>query len=444
MISCLELVHAVAKHRRDYDDLASDLEGMIILLDTHLRESGATSMSDCVTNVINSINTEIEYIVKKRGDAVPSGIINAGEDVEDLVQCYRRIEALFRRLQVDASLSLWSITHEQLANNRLEAMLPSKLASYDSALPAGIARRTCTESTRTEILSGLSTWSHDLFAAKVYWMNGMAGTGKTTIACSLSEALRKRKQLGASFFCTRTLPECRDIRRIVPTLAYQLARYARRFQSALCRVLENDPDVGTRQIPLQFERMLKDPLLGVADAMPSNVVVVIDALDECDDSEGVRTLLETLFRFAADLPLKFFVASRPEPEIRDQMRSLGDTARSVLHLHEIERSLVQADIELYLREELSFMSPSDEQIKQLATLAGNLFIYATTSVRYIRQDSLKKSIDPQERLQTVLAIKSESTSLYRFIRWWMTVLRVFQHLYSPLKGHADPSGSFIT
>lgn len=314
-------------------------------------------------------------------------------------------------------------------------MSPAKAANYDSVVPANVVRNECTENTRTDVLAGMNAWSEDPAAAKVYWLNGMAGTGKTTIACSLSAALAERKQLGASFFCTRVLEECRDAARIIPTIVYQLARYSRPFQQALCKVLENDPDAGRKKIPFQFKRLLKEPLLAIQAAVPSNVVVVIDALDECDQDQSVRTLLDTLFLHAADLPIKFFVASRPEPEILDGMLSRGEAARSVLHLHEIERSSVQADIHIYLRKELAFMSPVEDELKQLVQLADNLFIYAATVVRYIR--FRKKSVNPQERLRAVLATHSDPNRIYTPNRMYAELDELYRTI---LEGALDEEG----
>lgn len=256
----------------------------------------------------------------------------------------------------------------------------------------------------------MNSWSNNHGAAKVYWLNGMAGTGKTTIACSLSVALANRKQLGASFFCTHVLDECRDVLRILPTIAYQLARYSRVFQHALCKILDEDPDDAKRNILTQFRRLLREPLINVRVAMPGNLVIVIDALDECDDDGLVRELLGLLFQYVADLPLKFFVASRPEPEIIDTMLSSGENLRTVLHLHEIERSSVQADIELYLRNELASMPPNEDELQQLVKLSDNLFIYAATVVRYIQLR--KKPANSQERLRAVLTILPTSNRVY--------------------------------
>lgn len=256
----------------------------------------------------------------------------------------------------------------------------------------------------------MAEWSQNPDTPDLYWMDGMAGTGKTTIACSFSNKLEERKQLAASFFCTRTSHECRQVSRIIPTIAYQLARYSTPFQVALCDVLGNEPDIGSKNVAKQVERLLKEPLLRVREAIPDNLIVVIDALDECEDRHGVKLVLDLLFKFAPILPLKFFVTSRPEPEIYERMIIRNRNSREVIHLHEIEKSLVKADIELYLREELSFMSPTDDEINQLVGRSGNLFIYAATLVRYIRP--AKRAVDPQRRLWSALAITSESTGRY--------------------------------
>ncbi|KAB5587972.1 Vegetative incompatibility protein HET-E-1 [Ceratobasidium theobromae] len=238
----------------------------------------------------------------------------------------------------------------------------------------------------------------------------MAGTGKTTIACTFSERLEEQKQLGASFFCTRTSPECRDANQIIPTIAYQLAQCSVPFQSALCEVLSHHRDISSAKIPKQFERLLKEPLLRVKDAIQDNLVVVIDALDECENRHGVGLILDALLEFADNLPLQFFVTSRPEPEVRNKLLPRDAKTRAVLHLHEMEESLVQADIELYLKEELQFMSPTPSQIERLAERSGKLFIYAATLVCYVQPNG--RPVDPHKRLNSVLSITTTPTGQY--------------------------------
>ncbi|KAG8729440.1 hypothetical protein FRC11_008769, partial [Ceratobasidium sp. 423] len=136
---------------------------------------------------------------------------------------------------------------------------------------------------------------------------------------------------------------------------------------------------------------------------------VVDALDECNDPHAVKVVLNVLFRCSADLPIKFFVTSRPEPAIRDSMMSgiaVCNRSRSILYLHEIEKSLVQADIELYLKDELQHMLPTFcTDIEELAEQAGNLFIYAATAVRYIQ--AAGEAFSPK-RLRTILEVNDTS------------------------------------
>jgi hypothetical protein len=245
----------------------------------------------------------------------------------------------------------------------------------------------------------LQAWTQDPSAAMVYWMSGMAGTGKTTIAYSLCKWLEDNNQLGASFFCSRTSTSCRNVNQIVPSIAYQLAWYSPAFRSALCDILKDDPAVGSLNLVQQFQKLVQEPLLAVKHAIPGGVVVVVDALDECEDIGGVRLIVEMVLRLAVDLPLKFFVTSRPEPAIWNEMLSPGRYSPSVLHLHDIEQSIVEEDIKKFLKESLGRMSPTplDDDIQLLAKSSGKLFIYAATAVRYILPE--KGCVDSSARLK---------------------------------------------
>src|SRR6266550_4195087 len=118
--------------------------------------------------------------------------------------------------------------------------------------------------------------------------------------------------------------------------------------------------------------------------------------------------LETLLKLAPDLPFKIFLTSRPEPGIRQKMLESG-RSRSVLHLHDIEESVVEADIKKYLTDAFHTMSPrpSSYQVEQLANRAGRLFIYAATAVRYIHPDS-RAVVNSAARLERVLSLTTGS------------------------------------
>lgn len=281
-----------------------------------------------------------------------------------------------------------------------------------------IERRGCTAQTRHALQTDLHEWAKDQNAAKVYWMSGIAGTGKTTIAYSLCEWLNANQQLGASFFCSRIKDSCSDVSRIVPTIASQLAGYSRSFRVALCKILKDDPEISSLNVTDQFKKLVQRPMeeAKVKEEMLADAVVVIEALDECKDGGGTQLILPMLLNLGKDLPMRFFVTSRPEPTVQDEMSSPssdspGICSLHVTHLHDIKESIVEEDIKTYLTEALGFMSPrpSWKDIQLLTKRSRKLFIYVATVVRYLQATDI--SIDTNTRLQTVLAIDSISLTM---------------------------------
>ncbi|CAE6428731.1 unnamed protein product [Rhizoctonia solani] len=288
-------------------------------------------------------------------------------------------------------------------STRLDRLSPSLSARYNSAQGLELKRGPCIGETRVRVLGQMYAWTCDFGQGSVYWLNGMAGTGKTTIAYTLSATLDGERRLAASLFCSRLLPECRKVSLIIPSIAYQLARFSRPFQSALSKVLERDPDAHTSTPDVQFNTMIVEPLRVVRETLPDNLVVIVDALDECDNKESTSKILDVLLGNTNDLPIKFILSSRPEPEIRDQMAQRHPEG-SRLVLHELDKGEVQADIGIYLKTALAPINPSQIQISTLVERAGVLFIYAATVVRYVGYDNFRRN--PRSRMESVLGTSS--------------------------------------
>ena len=128
---------------------------------------------------------------------------------------------------------------------------------FNSSLSDVVGRRRCTPGTRQAILAEMRTWVDDLNGPKVYWLNGMAGTGKTTLAYSFCADMQRDGRAGASFFCSRTDADSRDVSRIVPTIAYQLARLLPSYREVLIRQIGEDKDICARQTETQFEKLIQ-------------------------------------------------------------------------------------------------------------------------------------------------------------------------------------------
>jgi hypothetical protein len=188
----------------------------------------------------------------------------------------------------------------------------------------------------------------------IFWINGSAGTGKSTIAYTIAEGCRARGVLGASFFCSRDDANCSDPGLVFTTIAYQLGQSNASYAAEVTRVLQSNPDIGYSSVPYQLEQLIVKPLHNLQNSFPP-CVVVLDALDECKDSGSMSIILSSLTRYVNELsPLKFVVTSRPENSITTAFKSKKlSPATERLILHQVELGAVQNDIELYLSSKLT-------------------------------------------------------------------------------------------
>lgn len=73
------------------------------------------------------------------------------------------------------------------------------------------------------MLNEIEHWTEDFGKSPIFWLNGLAGTGKSSIAQTVSERMFANGCLGASFFCSRGFEDHSNLKLIFPTLAIQLA-----------------------------------------------------------------------------------------------------------------------------------------------------------------------------------------------------------------------------
>ena len=225
----------------------------------------------------------------------------------------------------------------------------AEFAEYDAASPA--PRNGCTENTRKAILDTLRIWASDNTTTKVYWLNGMAGTGKTTIAYSFSEILNDNESLGGTFFSSHLRVDTSDVRRIIPTICLQLAarKYLPSLSHLILDVVEDNPNCKSWKISKQFQNFFVKPLTAAFRDTSKIVfpVIVLDALDECSDQFLVAELLSVILKHSTSLPVKFFITSRPEIRLKESFAKPWTHSNFILH--EVEKEIVKADIELFVK-----------------------------------------------------------------------------------------------
>src|ERR1700749_1597693 len=84
-------------------------------------------------------------------------------------------------------------------------------------------RQGCLKGTRKGVLLGIERWLTTEQGQRVFWLNGLAGTGKTTIAQTFAETSFADGKVGASFFYSRDFENRSNLRAIFPARAFELA-----------------------------------------------------------------------------------------------------------------------------------------------------------------------------------------------------------------------------
>ncbi|KAK6500108.1 hypothetical protein TWF481_010466 [Arthrobotrys musiformis] len=285
----------------------------------------------------------------------------------------------------------------------------------------------CLENTRVKLLEDIKGWVKDPQGKCVFWLSGMAGTGKSTISRTVAKQLEDEGLLASSFFFRRGERDRGDASKFFTTLATQLANYIDGIVPSIQKVIDEYPNIATIGHREQFDKLILNPLLEQTrpsspqspavsqpqpnPPLPTKAILVIDALDECDRDQDQELIVSLLARLSEieSINMRVFLTSRPELKIRMGFERLtGDTHQNMV-LHQIPG--IKEDITLFLEAELGKIRseygirsewPGNENISKLAAMAVPLFIFASTACRFIGQS------DPEEQINIVLSYQNKS------------------------------------
>ena len=212
------------------------------------------------------------------------------------------------------------------------------------------ARPTCLEGTRTAVLTDIYSW-YESSESQIYCLDGLAGIGKSTVARTVAQKTHNRGLLGASCFFSRSEDDRKSGKLFFGTIAFQLSQYSKEIALRIGEALKQKPDVSGKQLQDQLRYLIIQPLQSCEQASKSTILIVIDALDECDKKDAEQ-LLSLFLREIPTVPnLKVFFTTRPERHIRNIL--LRYQSHQLYRLHEIENSIVEGDIPRYLSNRLS-------------------------------------------------------------------------------------------
>jgi hypothetical protein len=276
----------------------------------------------------------------------------------------------------------------------------------------------CLADTRVDLLKQLMAWADKPHDKCIFWLNGMAGTGKSTIARTVARTFYDQDRLGASFFFSRGGGDLAKADKFFTTLAVQLAKVSPDLKRYICDTIARHGDIGQQSLRDQWKQLIFRPISMLKHGqLPfSPLILVIDALDECEHQNDIRVILGLLAE-TKDLnavQLRVFVTSRPETPIRLGFRDISAVHQNLV-LHNISQSIIEHDISIFLkhkfksiREERSLPRhwPSEQSIELLVQRAGKLFIYAATVCLFVGDPNWS----PEYRLCLVLANNAPNRS----------------------------------
>ncbi|KAK6831768.1 hypothetical protein RU639_003000 [Aspergillus parasiticus] len=290
-------------------------------------------------------------------------------------------------------------------------------ASFDANAQGDIQ---CLPGTQTSVFKQIQSWVDNPKAPPIFWLHGMAGTGKSTIARTVASKLSRMERLvddetlagecclGGSFFFNQGDNDRNKPTGVFPTLAKNLAGSLPDLTDALCHAIEENDDIATTRIEDQWHELILQPLRDLQDRMLScpTVVLVIDALDECQDRDSGGANIGTILRKFGELKglkalkVRVLITSRPSDEIQYRFGDLSAgtpdsySDETLVKIPITRNDDLKTDIDLFFehelitirrRHKLSSDWPGKQKIRELVSITDGLFIYAATTCRFLNE-----------------------------------------------------------
>ncbi len=238
---------------------------------------------------------------------------------------------------------------------------------------------------------------------QVVLLTAVAGAGKSAVAQTIAHLCDQRGILLSSFFFSEgnvTSPEC-----LWSGVARSLAIKSESYRQMLTSILEKDPSIATAAFDEQFRGLILKPLRHGQPPVDSPLIVVIDALDECDE-DASRTLSKLLRDSVPELPrcFKFFVTSRPIRVVDNYFHSPSPIHHMSIELSDDKnlqdcRKYINSQVlELKDLRQVTADNWRPDLEEKLVTYAGGLFIWVSIVMEYLKN----KSTDPVVALEDLL------------------------------------------
>jgi hypothetical protein len=252
----------------------------------------------------------------------------------------------------------------------------------------------CLPGTRVKILEEIVDWierpsvSSEEPEPCVYWLHGVAGCGKSTIASAIAQRFKNLERCAWYFFDASRQTEAGP-QQMFSTLSRMLADMDDRWRESLVKIVEGSQRLqSTLNVEEQFEKFICEPAKEFQPMGP--IVVVIDALDESGSRQDRALLLQMLARLEKLRNcghFRFLITSRPEEDILPVFANQPWVLS--MDLTAINEVSTDNDIRQYVDKELSHIPalkrkwPEKPWVDLIVTQAEHLFQWASVACAFI-------------------------------------------------------------
>ena len=210
--------------------------------------------------------------------------------------------------------------------NRLSARDPPTLVEllnpvHGAAFDEGGPRASkCMSGTRVDVTKNIKKWTKGDPKDPICWVNAAAGFGKSAIARTIAEWCAEQGILGSSYFFLRGSGDRSKISSLMPTLAYHLSQSLPATTPFIEKRLKEEPNILRQPAIYQFQKLLVDPFRRAKKPfLPLKkpvAVIIIDALDECDDIVLIVEFLNAVLAKVKSWPFRILFTGRIDEHLR--------------------------------------------------------------------------------------------------------------------------------
>ncbi|KAF8344265.1 uncharacterized protein EI90DRAFT_3115003 [Cantharellus anzutake] len=265
----------------------------------------------------------------------------------------------------------------------------------------------CLEGTRVDLTERVMDWCRNTGdnENRLMLLTSLAGAGKTSIVHTIADRCNREAILLLCFFFRageQARPDC-----LFSGIAQALASRDADYRTSIISALRKDPTLSTASFAMQYQELVSSPLLHKPPPPSHPMVVIIDALDECDE-EAYQPLAKILCEEVPKLPssIKFFVTSRHVDLVnRSLSRHFPIDHLTIDLLDDTNIHDCAAYIRFQLQELKNWhpdlahkLQDKDSVVQEILERAGGLFIWISTIFRYMK----KPRKNPMRTLERLL------------------------------------------